>query len=139
MTSYFRPLTYFLDPKNYCRNYVEPGIKWQKHSKLCSRAKNWPGLKSNNSPLTKPPILRFESQTTKGGIFSAHKNIVPNSQFWLSYSMQKNVPKYTPRFLDIDVVFFLMRCNAQKLKKWLISRRESRWISDLLLVVPIQF
>ena len=45
-------LTTFLDPTKCCRNYVEAGTKWPKHSKLSSRAKNWCTWENNISPLT---------------------------------------------------------------------------------------
>ena len=51
----------------------------------------------------------------QGGGISACKGVLNNSQFWLSYSMLKNVPNIVPRFLYVDVLFFPMKRNAQVL------------------------
>ena len=89
MKSYFCPPRHFLRPLKCCKNHLEPGIKWLKHSLLNTRAKNGHVLRINISTVTVPLMLRFEWQMSKEVISRFARRFFPNSQFWLSYQMIK--------------------------------------------------
>ena len=67
MTSYFRLFATFLDPKQYCRNCVNPGTKRAKTSLIVFPGQKWTHLRRNISPLTGILII-FQWRVCKGMI-----------------------------------------------------------------------